>query len=432
MSIVQSLLLPALALARTMLAIVAIEPDARPAVPAPSPSATATAAPKATSPALTFDGRLRAYYFVRQNAQQNAANPNRSAFLTGGTIHAEYRFRDSPFRLGASYTAADPLGTNGSNPQSNSKIDNSLPGFALRTFDQAYASYRTPGLRISLGDRVLNLPWYPASDGRLKPASYQGLDASGHLSRNVSLELTRIIRFENRTSSLFTANTLLTSLAAGNPPGVAIRNTSGALRVGLRLRAGPITARLENNEFYDLANLSYAEIAYAFAPHSLAAPSVSMQYVVEHQSGRAYLGRIANDTIGFSIGAHASKSVSLTFGFDSAPAHYAIVQSSSLARAVTGYFVPTGGTTAAALVSKGVYRVAYGGIASPYTYATDPLYTTTLTDGMVLRRSPGNSYKLTLAYESPDRRFHASASEAYFQYDNALAQNRTFGDVIGP
>ncbi len=407
------------------------QPAATVAAPTIPPTPIAAVKPPPLAPNLIFGGRLRSYYFVRQNAQQNPANPNRTAFLPGGTLHAEYRFHDTPFRVGASYTGADPLGTNGPRPQLNSKVDNTLPGFALSTLNEAYVSYRSRGLKIMLGDRVLNYPWYPSSDSRMKPESYEGLDVDAAISPNVRLGVTRVTRFEQRASSRFTANTLLTSRSAGFLPPLVVRDTAGALRTALVLKSARFTANLENDQFYDLANLSYAAVTYAIAPRSAVAPYVSLQYVDEHESGRAYLGRIANNTIGFQISANASKNVSLTFGFDTAPAHYAIVRAASAAAATAGYFVPTGGTTTTALVSKGIYRVAYGGIASPYTYsASDPLYTSTVTDGMSFRRSTGNAYKLAVRYVTPDRRFRAIASEAYHQYDNALGRNRTFIDVF--
>ena len=94
--------------------------------------------------------------------------------------------------------------------------------------------------------------------------------------------------------------------------------------------------------------------------------------------------------------------------------------------------MPGGGTVSSALIAPGHYRVAYGGVASPYSdsYATDPFYTTSISQGVVDRRSAGTSYKLAAQYLTPNKRFKAIASEAYYQYDNELAQNRTFEDDV--
>lgn len=94
--------------------------------------------------------------------------------------------------------------------------------------------------------------------------------------------------------------------------------------------------------------------------------------------------------------------------------------------------MPSGGTGVAAPLRGGRYRVAYGGIASPYTdgYSADPLYTTSIIQGMVDRRSPGRAVKIAAVYESPDHRFKGQASEAYYRYDDAVEQNRTFENDI--
>ena len=167
-------------------------------------------------------------------------------------------------------------------------------------------------------------------------------------------------------------------------------------------------------------------------PTSPYAPFVAAQYVNERNEGKSYLGQIRNSTIGFQIGTNFSKEVSATFGFDSAPTQYEDVFVKTASDATRGLFLPGGGTTTSALIAPGHYRVAYGGVASPYSdsYATDPLYTTSISQGMVDRRSAGTSYKIAAQYLSANKRLKAIASEAYYQYDNALAENRTFEDDV--
>jgi hypothetical protein len=60
-------------------------------------------------------------------------------------------------------------------------------------------------------------------------------------------------------------------------------------------------------------------------------------------------------------------------------------------------------------IGSGLYRVAYGGVASPYTYglAADPLYVTALTQGPVDRASAGQGYRAQMIYDSPTRFFQA-------------------------
>jgi len=49
---------------------------------------------------------------------------------------------------------------------------------------------------------------------------------------------------------------------------------------------------------------------------------------------------------------------------------------------------------------------------------------------MVDRRSAGQAFKVAAVFVSPNKRFKGIASEAYYQYDNFLGQNRTFEDDV--
>ena len=412
------------------------------AIPVPVPTLSATPTnPAGAKPAatpkpntFTYGGTLRAYNFVRQNAAQNAANPNRTAFAPGGSLHTEYTLDTPTLRIGTTYFASDTFGWYGRKPQPqlNGKLDNTLPAGPLATFDEAYLSYLSPGISGTVGDKVWNFLWAPSSDSRLKPVAYQGLDINATIVKGVVVGATRITRFENRTSSNFTRNTLLTSQPEGNSAGPVIQDTSGALRAYLTANVGPFAAHLENYSFYDLANLAYADAKYTVLPQSRYLPFVAVQYVNERNEGKSYLGQIRNSTVGLQLGTTFSKEVSATFGFDSAPTQYEDVFVKSASAATRGLFLPSGGTASSALIAPGHYRVAYGGIASPYSdgYASDPLYTTSISQGMVDRRSAGTSYKLAAQYLSANKRLKAIASEAYYQYDNVLEQNRTFEDDV--
>jgi hypothetical protein len=80
----------------------------------------------------------------------------------------------------------------------------------------------------------------------------------------------------------------------------------------------------------------------------------------------------------------------------------------------SGYFV---GTTVPQCFQNpnGTYSVAYGGFASPYTSASDPLFTTSITQGMI-ERGAGSSEKLALVYTSSDKRLLVSLSRTFYDY----------------
>ncbi len=138
-----------------------------------------------------------------------------------------------------------------------------------------------------------------------------------------------------------------------------------------------------------------------------------MQYVDEHSEGRAVIGRVANDTYGVQLAANLNRNVLFALGFDTAPIRYQTVAATSATKAAQGIFLPAGGTSATVGLGRGLYRLAYGGIASPYTeaYTADPLYTTSISQGMVERHSPGTAYKASLTFTPDSKRVKGILSQ---------------------
>jgi len=389
-----------------------------------APRTAATATPKH----FLVSGTARAFEFVRQNGTQNAANPNREAFNVGGIFHAEYRALTSPVVVGASYYGSYPFGVNGANPGFNTHVDNTLPGFSQSVLGEAYIRYRDKRFDASVGDETVNWTWAPASDSRIRPTAFQVADFNYNVSPTVTFGVSRATAFLSRTSSTFQRNTLLTNSFPG-ATGNARIDTSGFIREHVDAKLGAqTTASVENYTFYDIANLTYGTIRVGLQPKAYYAPYIAGQYVAEHNTGRSVLGKIDNNTIGVQIGTSSARNLAFSFGMDSAPVLYRSVNATSAANAARGIFLPAGGTSGAALNAPGQFLVPYGGIASPYSdsYATDPLYTTSITQGAADRRSPGLSFKAAITLQTNNKQLRATFSEAYYDYSNILGINRTF------
>ena len=191
---------------------------------------------------------------------------------------------------------------------------------------------------------------------------------------------------------------------------------------------------------HNIADLTYLESRYAIAPKESYNPFFGLQFVNEASTGTHLLGKILNQTVGLQLGATVAKNLVATAGGDYAPWNYDTVLASSAATAAAPYFVPGGGTNTlvaagsnaaqltAVKVGPNQYRVTYGGLVSPYTdsYADDPLYTTSISQGMVDRRSAGFALKGALTYTTGNKRFVAIASEALYNYDTTYVRNRTY------
>jgi hypothetical protein len=94
-----------------------------------------------------------------------------------------------------------------------------------------------------------------------------------------------------------------------------------------------------------------------------------------------------------------------------------IKQSQAYPNPGAGFFVPTV-PRSVSRTRTARSRVEYSGLASPYTdsYTTDPLFTTSLTQGMVDRRAPGSSEKVALTYTSTNKHLVTSVSQAWYDY----------------
>ena len=71
-------------------------------------------------------------------------------------------------------------------------------------------------------------------------------------------------------------------------------------------------------------------------------------------------------------------------------------------------------------------QVYYGGWASPYTdnYDSDPLFTTSIDQGMADRRAPGSRTRSASRTPRPTRWIFI-ATDAWYNYGNALAAENT-------
>jgi hypothetical protein len=143
-----------------------------------------------------------------------------------------------------------------------------------------------------------------------------------------------------------------------------------------------------------------------------------------------------SDVFGLQAGFNPLRAITLTGGFDTIPTRTDAVtlpngyscnsttHQISSPKSYAGnlpYFLTSGGTAECSPNPGGTTSIYYGGWASPYTdsYATDPLFTTSLTQGMIDRRSPGTSFKLQATFTSLNHRLVSYVSQAWYDYNNA-------------
>ncbi|MBV8490670.1 MAG: hypothetical protein JO199_09085 [Candidatus Eremiobacteraeota bacterium] len=489
----------AAALVLTASAFALAETSATPA--AASKIAQTKPAPTATPfRAFTYSGFGRAYYFTRQNASNNPGTQfnfstnkcvsggncvNQASFESAVDFHADYNFQNTPWSVGGSYFYAQPFSGACSVASQhrkglpcvsqippNTNPDDTLPGFMMSTFPEAYLAFNTADFHGKIGDQLFTSPWAAPYDGtRVKPAAYQGADFAYTLNNTPNsawnFELADMIQFQNRTSNTFQSNTLLTSFPAGGggmasnivQPGCLSSTCAGIStpgffygKVGYGSSAGnPWTV---DGYFYgvsQIVNMYWGDAKYSFAPKMMWNPYVALQGGWESNTGPSVIGKIRSSDFGLQLGANATKNVLVTAGFDSIPWNYDNVFlpggatcSASTHQITAGtkvnppvnfaYFLPLNAAQCQTNKATGLTQIAYGGWASPYTdnYATDPFFTSSISQGMADRRSPGTSFKIAGQYTSNNRRWVFIATDAWYNYGNSIAgQNTNEWDLDG-
>ena len=317
----------------------------------------------------------------------------------------------------------------------------------MSTFDEIYLKYKNYGWNGTLGNQLFTSPWANPADSRLKPVAYQGGDLGYTAPSGWTIEGADMLTMENRTSSAFTHQTLLTSFPSGNngmasniivPGGQGI-NTNGFTyaKGGYANPSG--TGFAADGYFYnvsDLVNMWWGDGKYTF-PGKFA-PYIAVQGGTESNSGQSYIGKVDSQAFGAQLGLNITKNFAFAAGYDQIPWK---TDSVFLPKNVTcsntnfqisakltlAYFLPLNAAQCFTEKNSGLTQIYYGGWASPYTdnYDSDPLFTTSVTQGMADRRAPGSSYKVGLTYTSTNLKWIFIATDAWYNYGNALAPENT-------
>lgn len=408
-------------------------------------------------PLFTYAGDLRAFYFARTNGNtcltcKAKGSPNATAFNFGGQVHGQLNIPHSPWVLGATYFGANPFGANApgllSNIGYNPLVDNTLPGYSISLLGEAYVQYKTAGTFGQIGKEVLSpqqSPWAPNSDSRIEPTAFQGALLNGSLTPDLSIGAMYMARFRSRVTSAFDANTLLTSCNTAfstgkgpvmGAPGVFTvpgdpcnkpQKNKGFLQFSAvdKLGAGSVVASVYDYEVYDITRISWVTTQWNFNKASTSNPYVAAQFLAENDIGAALIGTVHNHTYGGLFGATLSRNLNLTIGYNYSPFTTDVVPAARCKGTMTSPQPATPGVifggvanTAATGLPPGTVQCYGGGVASPYTdnYATDPLFTTQISQGLADTHKAGSGVKAALTWLSNDKRIRLIVSDARYDY----------------
>lgn len=421
----------------------------------PAAAAHKSLTSKATStPWFTYSGDLRAYYFGRTNGNacltcKIKGNPDATAFSLGGLFHGQINVPHSPWSLGATYFGAYPFGANAPGPLDsigyNPKVDNTLPGYSLSMFGERYVQYKTAGIFAQTGAMIINTPWASPSDSRMTPEAFQGSLVSANAAPNLTVGGMYMARFRSRVISAFNSNTLLTSCNTANPAGKGPvdgasgtfsvpgdpcnkqRTTNGFLEFSAAYKFGGsgLVASANQYQVLDVTNMTWVSAQWNFMRNSKFNPYVAGQYLVERNLGQSLIGTVANHTSSGQFGATIYHNLNFTVGYNGSPYRVYVVPAksckgtvSSPQSASTGVIFGGVADTTVNGLPAGEVTCYGGGLASPYTdnYATDPLYSTSISQGVADVHKPGTGVKTALTWQTNDRRVKATVSNAWYSY----------------
>lgn len=354
----------------------------------------------------TWNGYLRDYYFTRNFTAAGAPN-NLKANSLGGMFNYSSPEFGNGFSVGVTFwSAQDVFGIN-NETQNYSHLETTLAGTQpIYSVGQAYVQWKSDDVLVRAGNQLMNTPWMGASDSRMVPATYQGILADFTMAPGIDLIVAREFRWKSRTSSAFSATTLYNTngfagIYGGAPnSNVGTQTNIGTATAGLTYRSSGLSAEAWYYQFYGLTRAVYADGSYAFQTGSRVTPIVGVQYLQESSSADNLLAAsVHNSTYGAMGGIKFD-------GDDSLIASYNHIASSA-----------------------GDFK--NGGIVSPYSagYATDPLYTTSMTAGLV-EKGVGNAWKVAGTFYFAQKQLRFIASYARYNTEPNFADtNETDLDV---
>jgi len=337
----------------------------------------------------TYSGYLRDYYFTRDFTSPTAP-VNLRANSFGGMFNYLTPNFGGGFKAGGTFwSAQDIFGLN--NETGNyAHLETTLAGTQpIYTLGQSYLQYQRGNALVRAGNQLMNTPWMGPSDSRMVPATYQGLFADLTVTEGLNLILAREYRWKSRTSSNFSATTLYNSNGLNNiyggQPNAAVgrQNSDGTATGGVTYQRGGDTGQVWYYKFYGLTNAVYADDSYTFRTNSAFSPVIGVQYLHESSSANNLLSSsVRNDTYGAMAG--------VTVAGNSVAVSYNKISSNS-----------------------GSFK--NGDIVSPYSagYATDPLYTTSMTSGLV-EKGVGSAWKLAGTFYFVQKQLRAITSYARY------------------
>lgn len=302
-----------------------------------------------------FNGYIRSYYQTRE-----LKTPNDVELYSLGT---KLNFETGSlygFQGGAAFYIANDLGANRDDVKSQNFL---LPVSELNTVGQAYLKYSRDQTEITVGRQTVDTPFINPSNAFIVPVTFWGYALSDSSLKSVTFNLMYLDKIKLRQETLFqdTGNFLTDRL------GVKREQTSGTTAAGITWNHKKNKVQIWNYYLPELFNMVYFQADLELPHFGDLQPFLSIQYGNQIDVGDKLLGTVNAQVFGANLG-FGWADFKLTYAFNYLPK------------------------------KSGTFR--NGGFLSPYSFATDALYTNSLDGGMTLKDSAfvGLGHKWTVNY----------------------------------
>ena len=302
-----------------------------------------------------FNGYIRSYYQTRELKTPNDVE----LYSLGTKLNFE---TGSLYGLqgGAAFYIANDLGANRDDVKSQNFL---LPVSELNTVGQAYLKYSRDQTEITVGRQTVDTPFINPSNAFIVPVTFWGYALSDSSLKSVTFDLMYLEKIKLRQETLFqdTGNFLTDRL------GVKREQTGGTTAAGITWNHQKNKIQLWNYYLPELFNMVYFQADIELPHLGVFQPFLSVQYGNQFDVGDKLLGTVNAQVFGTNIG-FGWKDFKLAYGFNYLPK------------------------------KSGTFR--NGGFLSPYSFATDALYTNSLDGGLTLKDSAfvGLGHKWTANY----------------------------------
>jgi len=350
----------------------------------------------------TVSGEARLYRFDRN--YDNPTSKDQFANSLAGLLTVKSG-KVGGFSLVATGFSAHSFGTQSHDA---GRVDTSLmgPGNVIDGVTQAYVEYANPWVTVRGGDQYLNTPWMGQSDSRIIPASYQGAMADFKPAKGWDIYAIRTLRWKSRTSesynddNVYYPSTYHGDSMYGNNGSLpaSARSQDGTTAVGSTYAGGGLAAQAWFYDFEHFGRLGYADGMYTIPTGTMLKPFIGAQLVRETSGSDNVIVDTHTKITGLAGERVDAKAWGVDAGVGVGKARFDVSYNK---------------------LESDANAVGAGAIISPYTnsYATDPLYTTSMLRGLV-ELGAGHAWKARAQYNFLHDDLQLIAS--YAHYDTVL------------